>query len=342
MIRAGIIGVSGYTGCEILSILLGHPKCEVTWLTAKKITSPTPVSDLFGQFKGLTNLVVENEINADKIAKACDVVFLALPHKISMSYAGQFLKKGIKVVDLSSDYRLPDLKRFQSLTGMAHLDADNLGKAVYGLAEWNADKIAKAELIANPGCYPTSILLAILPLLADGIIDLQQPILADSKSGVSGAGRNPTQALHFSEVNESIKAYKVLEHQHTPEIVHTAQAFTQASIQLKFVPHLIPIHRGLLSTIYAFTDKKTSYDALLASYRKHYREAPFVRLCARRTWPEVRHVAHTNFCDIGFTIEDNVIVIVSAIDNLVKGAAGQAVQNMNLLYNIDQKEALVP
>lgn len=341
MIRACIVGVTGYTGFEILQILLKHPEIEVTWLTAKRVSEPTSVAKLFPQLKSVSGLMCQPRIDPEAISKACDVVFLALPHKVSMQYAGEFLKTGIKIIDLSMDFRLSDPHVFKHWYQTEHANPELLKQAVYGLPEWNKSKIAKASLVANPGCYPTSVLLGMLPLLHSKKVNLQNPIIVDAKSGVSGAGRNPSPALHFPECNESIKAYKVLKHQHSAEIENMMHNVCGEKIECYFVPHLIPISRGILSTLYLPLKDQTSDVSIIDLYKEFYHDAPFVRVCDEGEFPEVRFVAHTNFCDIGIAVQNKIAVVVSVIDNLQKGAAGQAVQNMNIMFGLSETEGLI-
>lgn len=341
MIRAGIIGATGYTGLEILKILIRHPFCNVTRLAAKPLDKPTPIADIFPNLNGICSIVCQNDTDVDAVSKACDVVFLALPHTVSMTYAGKFLKKGLKVIDLSADFRFPDPDTYKSWYGATHKSEELLKKAVYGLPELNKDKIKQAKLIANPGCYPTSVLLGLLPLLSNRSIDSAKPIIMDCKSGVSGAGRNPFLAAHFPECNESIKAYKILCHPHIGEIENIIGEVLASKPECLFVPHLIPISRGILSTLYAGLNELISLDKILSAYRDFYKAAPFVRVLDKGIFPEVRYVAHTNFCDIGIAVKDKTAIIVTAIDNLVKGAAGQAVENMNIMFGRDEREGLI-
>ncbi len=255
-----------------------------------------------------------------------------------MKYAPEFLRRGKKVIDLSADYRLP-ANLYEKWYGAGHSDKDNLKEAVYGLPELYRDKISKAQLIANPGCYPTSIILPSAPLIESGVVKLDT-IIADSKSGVTGAGRKAALPLIFAEVNESLKAYKINEHQHKPEINQELSKVTNKVVDVVFTPHLAPMSRGILSTVYFKLRKDVKARDIFNIYKKAYRNEPFVRVSSEML-PEIRDVAHTNFCDIGVSVTASMAVVVSCIDNLIKGAAGQAVQNMNIICGFDEKEGLI-
>jgi N-acetyl-gamma-glutamyl-phosphate reductase len=336
MLKVGIVGATGYTGEELVKILSRHPNVTITALSAI-IEKPTKISDVFPSLAGKCDVVCK-ELDVDEVSKACDLVFLALPHTVSMRFVPQFLKNGRKVIDLSADYRL-SAGIFEKWYDAQHTDWDNLKEAVYGLPELYREKIKKANLIANPGCYPTSIILPSVPLVKQGIAKVDT-IIADSKSGVTGAGRKAALPLSFSEVNESLKAYKVNTHQHKPEINQELAKLTNKVVDIVFTPHLIPINRGILSTIYFKLKKDADAKELVKIYRKFYRTEPFIRIASDRL-PQVRDVINTNFCDIGVTVTGGMAIVVSCIDNLIKGAAGQAVQNMNIMCDFDEKEGLL-
>ena len=277
--------------------------------------------------------------DAEAMAKNVDLVFLVLPHKVSMEIAPVFLKAGKIVVDLSADYRL-DSDVYKIWYGIEHKDKGSLPNAVYGLPELYSDRIKKAKLIANPGCYPTGAILGVAPTLKEKIID-DNSIIVDAKSGVTGAGRKPDLALSFSEVNENLKAYKVNEHQHKPEIGKILSEVAGKKIDVVFTPHLIPMNRGILSTIYMRLSKKIDTKSAVDIYRKFYNGKPFVRICADGKLPQVRDVVGSNYCDIGLKVTGDILITVACIDNLKKGAAGQAVQNMNIIAGFDETEGLV-
>ena len=274
----------------------------------------------------------------DDVISKCDLIFLALPHKVSMQFAPIFLKSGKKVIDLSADYRLPaDI--YKKWYGMEHKDKADIKKAVYGLPEANRAHIKKADLIANPGCYPTSVILPGMPLLKEGIVDTKS-IIADSKSGVTGAGRKALLSIIFSEVNENLKCYKPNVHQHKPEIDQELSKAAGKDMEIVFTPHLIPMNRGILSTIYFTLKKEMSTKTLLSIYKKFYKNEPFVRILDNAL-PQIKDVVNTNFCDIGLSVKGKKLIVVSCIDNLLKGAAGQAVQNMNIMCGLDEKKGLI-
>jgi len=329
MTRIGIIGISGYSGELALNLLLNHPQVRVTYVSAHTTTGK--VEELFPYLKGKTHLICDR-FNLNEALKSGDVFFLAIPHTTSMEITPKFLKAKKKVIDLSGDYRFSDPKTYAQFYEVAHTDKDNLRKAVYGLPELYREKIKKAELIANPGCYPTAAILAIAPIAATKIKDVTS-IIIDAKSGVTGAGRKTTLGFMFSEVNENLKAYKILNHQHTPEIELYLSKLAGAKVDVIFVPHLIPMNRGILETIYIQFKTPTSLSKIRDIYKKFYRNENFIRILGEGQQPETKHVWGTNDCAIGLFLDPkkNMLIVVSAIDNLMKGASGQAVQNMNIM-----------
>ncbi len=337
-IRAGIVGVSGYTGKEVLSILLKHNGVRVTYVAAHQTTGA--ISDIYPEFLNRTTLNCE-KFALEKAAKLCDIVFLALPHTESMSVAGKLLSKKIKVIDLSADYRLKDADIYAKWYGHKHKDVKNIAKAVYGLPELYRTRIEKASFIANPGCYPTASVLGLAPLAAarKDIVS----IVIDAKSGVSGAGRKASVGLLSAEVNENFKAYKVLCHQHSPEIDQTLTALAGRKTHAHFVAHLLPINRGILNTMYVQLTSPVELSKVHGLYKKFYKAEPFVRIHPVGTQPEIKNTAYTNFCDIGLMVSSDgkMVVVTSVIDNLVKGAAGQAVQNMNIMFDQNEIEGLI-
>ena len=336
MLKVGVVGATGYAGEEVIKILINHKDVKISELSAI-IDKEEPISSLLPIFKGKLDTICKKP-NAE-MAKNVDLVFLGLPHKVSMDTAPEFLKAGKFVVDLSADYRL-DPKVYEKWYGIAHKDTANLGQAVYGLPELYFDQIKKAKLLANPGCYPTSIILGIAPMLASKTID-QDSIIADSKSGVTGAGRKADISLIFSEVNENLKAYKINDHQHKPEINKILSQVAGSKIDIVFTPHLIPMNRGILSTIYMKLTKTLDTKAAIDMYRAFYKGKPFVRISDEGKFPQIRDVVGTNYCDIGLKVTGNTLIAVSCIDNLKKGAAGQAVQNMNIMCGFNETEGLL-
>lgn len=340
MLRVGVIGATGYTGEELIKILLRHPHVKITYLSAK-IDKPQDISKVFPYLAGKINLVCDN-LNIDKAIASADLLFLALPHTVSMKVAPKFLKASKKVIDLSADYRLKDVSVYKKWYNLAHKDKNNLSKAVYGLPEFYRERIKKAALVANPGCYPTAAILALSPILVSELA-CTDSIVIDAKSGLTGAGRKASLDFFFSEVNENIRAYKVNSHQHMPEIEQELSKFSKAKLKVVFVPQIIPINRGILETIYVRLNKDTSTASIINLYRKFYKNEPFIRLKDEGVFPSVKDVLETNFCDMGikFVGQNKLLIIVSCIDNLVKGAAGQAVQNMNIMYGFDETTSLL-
>jgi N-acetyl-gamma-glutamyl-phosphate reductase len=337
-IRVGILGVSGYTGCEVFSLLLNHPGVRITYVAANSTFGA--MSEIYPEFLNRTTLVCQKLNIKDAITK-CDLVFLALPHTESMNVAPKLLKAGLKIIDLSADYRLKSSKTYETWYSHKHTDVKNLGKAVYGMPELFRQKIKNAQFIANPGCYPTAAILGLAPLIAT-VKDIQS-IVVDAKSGVSGAGRKASLGLLFSEANENFKAYKVLSHQHAPEIEQYLSQIAGHATKIHFVAHLLPMTRGILNTMYVQLKEGMTLNQVHSLYKKFYKMEPFVRLHPAGNQPEVKNVAKTNFCDIGLAVsaDKKMVVVTSAIDNLVKGAAGQAVQNMNIMYGFNEIEGLI-
>ncbi len=338
MINVGIAGASGYTGVELVKLISNHPQTKLCSITSNSYKGQS-LTQVFPSMRGFENLVCE-QLDAQVLSKKIDVIFLALPHKVSMAYAPEFLDRNIKVVDLSADYRFSDVSAYEKAY-QKHSSKHLLEKSVYGLSEIYREQIKGSDLIGNPGCYPTTILLALIPLLKEGIIKAEG-IISDSKSGVSGAGRAASLSTHFCETNESFNAYKVGNHRHTPEINEILSAHSQKKINITFVPHLLPLSRGMLSTIYVQAIRPISEKEIRQIYESWYDDEFFVRLLNKDTYPAISHVRGTNCCDIGFHLNEETgqITVISAIDNLLKGAAGQAVQNMNIMFDINEKLGL--
>jgi N-acetyl-gamma-glutamyl-phosphate reductase len=334
--RVAILGASGYSALELIKLLLRHPNADITALTTRK-TEPQPVGEVHPSLLGRLDLSLEN-LSAEVLAKRADFVFCCLPHGASAAAASQLLPLGKKVVDLSADYRLSDPVEYLKWYGLDHADPVNLKDAVYGLPELYRDEIRQTSLVANPGCYPTSAILALAPLLEAGVIE-PEGIIIDSKSGVSGGGREPKPQFHYPECNESISAYGVGTHRHMPEIDQILTDAAGKSVEVIFTPHLVPMDRGILSTSYAIPTRDTSTEALLSLYREFYAGEPFVRVLTGL--PATKHVFGTNFCDLTARIVRGRVVVLSAIDNLIKGASGAAVQNFNLMCGIPETTALL-
>ncbi len=338
-LKIAIVGSSGYTGGELYRILLYHGKAAVTAVTSEK-SAGKPITAIFPHLAGLTDLVCE-PLAPDIIAEKADLIFLALPHVTAQEAAFRFHQLGKKVIDLSADYRLTDPTVYEKWYEHGHQYPGLLQSAVYGLPELHREKIKKASLIANPGCYPTSAILGLAPLLKNQAVNLKSLVI-DAKSGVSGAGRSASLAHHYPEVNEGLMAYKIGTHRHTPEIEQELSLLAGSPVTVSFTPHLIPINRGILTTIYAGFSKQQDSEQLHALYEKFYRGEPFVRILPLGQYPNVRNVRGSNFCDIGVYADARTgrAVVVAAIDNLVKGASGQAVQNMNIMTGLDETEGL--
>ena len=281
------------------------------------------------------------EYRIAKVRKNCDVVFLCVPHTHSMEIVPQLLKSGKKVIDLSGDYRFKNAAVYEKYYKVTHTDKGNLKNAEYGLSELNREKISSAFLLSNPGCYPTVTILALYPLLKEGLAS-SQDIVVDAKSGISGAGRKASLSLLYTQLNENFSLYKPVVHQHVPEMEEYLRVFAKSKNKLTFVPHLLPLDRGIFMTGYVFLKKKTSDEALKKMYERYYEKEPFIRLFFG-DFPQLKDTAYTNFCDIGMKYfrEKNLVVVGAAIDNLMKGASGQAVQNMNIMYGINETEGLL-
>lgn len=338
--RVGVIGATGYTGEELVRILAGHPKAELCYVSGREDRG-VKIQEIFPYLRGRVNLDCK-AFSFEEAVEKLDLAFLSLPHTVSMGVAPLFLKAKKKVVDVSADYRLKDIKIYEKFYKVGHKDPANLKQAVYGLPEINREKIKTASLVANPGCYPTGAILGMLPGVRQGVFD-PKSIGIDAKSGVTGAGRKADKSLSFSEVNESFKAYKLFEHPHVPEIDQELSKIAKKEVSVVFVPHLLPINRGILSTLYVALEKKMTTDELIGIYKRFYAKEPFVKVYEGGKLPELKHVTNTNFCDIGLRVheEKKLAVIVAVIDNLGKGAAGQAVQNMNLMAGFSEIEGLI-
>lgn len=338
MIKIAVVGASGYTGVELLRLLLNHPDVTISCVTANQ-NAGEEVAALFPSLAGRINMVCTS-LDVAAVAANADLVFTALPHQAAMAVIPGLLAAGCKVVDLSADYRLRDPNVYAAWYS-THTSPELLSEAVYGLPELYRKEIFRARLIANPGCYPTSVALALAPLLLGGFID-PATLIIDSKSGTSGAGRAAKVGSLYCEVNEGFKAYSVGNHRHTPEIEQTLSHLAGQEVKVSFTPHLLPVSRGILSTCYASLRKETTTSALLQLYRSIYAGEAFVRICPEGELPNIAYVRGANYCDIGMVVDPRTgrVIVVSAIDNLVKGAAGQAIQNMNLLLGLPETRGL--
>ena len=337
MIRSVIIGASGYSGAELLRILAQRGDVSVEKVVAGA-SAGKKVEELYPAFAGRIDLAFEplESNHFDEI----DVAFVALPSGESMKVVPHLLHSAKRVIDLSGDFRLPSPDLYEQFYKHSHVAPELLSEAVYGLPELNYDLIAKAHFISNPGCYPTSAILALLPALKSRVIS-PRGIVINSLSGVSGAGRSASVELSYTEVNENIRAYKINNHQHVPEIQSILEKATGQTVTLSFIPHLVPLNRGIYTTIHADLASSATEKDIMGIYRTFYGKAPFVRI--KQQVPQIKDVVYTNYCDIGISIEQrtNKLVIISVIDNLVKGAAGQAVQNMNIMFGLPQEQGLL-
>ena len=339
MINVGIIGASGYTGAELARILCNHPEVQVTAATSRQY-SGRPLSEIFPNLRGKVDTICKN-LTVGELCEEADFFFTAVPHKTAMDLVPNLLAAGKKVVDLSADFRLRDVLVYEEWY-QPHSSSQLLEEAVYGLPELYREDITGCRLVANPGCYPTSIILGLAPLLKAGAIEVQT-IIADSKSGTSGAGRAAQTGSLFCEVHDGFRPYKVgRNHRHTPEIEQELTVLAGNEVRISFTPHLLPISRGILSTVYASLAPGFDRDKIETLYHNHYQDEPFVRLLEEDSFPATQYVRGSNFCDISFKIDPvtNRIIVMSAIDNVVKGASGQAVQNMNLMLGFTETTGL--
>ena len=337
MISVSVVGASGYSGIELLKILVRHSGVHIDRLFAN-----SSAGKHLAEVVPLFNKSFDRELelySVDKIAKS-DLIIIALPSGEAMKLVPEMISAGKRVVDLGGDFRLQDTSLYERYYKRTHSATALLKQSVYGLPEWNSTQIQLASLVANPGCYPTSAILPLAPLLKDGIIE-SKGIAVSSLSGISGAGRSASVDMSFVELNESVRAYKVGTHQHIPEIKTTLESLSNTQVGLSFVPHLLPITRGIYTSTYATLKNPVNEQTILTVYKKYYAAAPFIRYSATAI-PEIKNVAYTNFIDIGFRInqEDGQLIILSTIDNLIKGAAGQAVQNMNIMFELNETEGL--
>lgn len=339
MVKVGILGATGYAGEELIKILLKHPHTKLTYLAAK-IDKEQPIEEVFPYLNNVLDLKCEIFDIQRAISKA-DLFFLALPHTVSFDVVPLLLSHKKKVIDLSADYRLKDSKIYKDWYKVEHKDKSNLKRSIYGLPELYREKIRKADLIANPGCYPTAAILGIVPALISGIV-VNESIIIDAKSGVTGAGRKADINFFFSEVNGSLKAYKVDSHQHMPEIDQELSGLLDKKVNVTFCPQLVPMNRGILETIYLKLNKKIALKQVLKIYKGFYKTESFVRIRENNTF-STKSVLETNFCDIGLKLneEKGLLIVISLIDNLLKGASGQAVQNMNIMCGFPETSGLL-
>jgi N-acetyl-gamma-glutamyl-phosphate reductase len=339
MIKASVVGASGYVGQELIRLLWAHPQVEILHITSTSKVGE-PLNHMYGHFEGI---VMKEFVPQDleQIATDSDVVFLALPHGVASGLVTESILEKTKIIDMGADYRLKDLTEYEHWYKTEHLSPNLMKKSIYGLCELKGPQIAKYPLIANPGCYTTCSILTLAPLMGDDAFDLDS-IVIDAKSGVTGAGRGLNLGTHYTECNESMKAYSVAAHRHTPEIEEQLSEVAGRSIRLVFTPHLAPMNRGILATCYIRMKKPLTWNEINERYQAFYKDQPFVRTLKEGILPETRWVKGSNYCDIGWKVDERTqtLVTIGAIDNLVKGAAGQGVQNMNILFGFNETEGL--
>lgn len=336
MKKIGIIGATGYTGSELMRLFNDHPEIQIEAITSESYKGQQ-FSDIHPQFKGIADYTLKSagDINPAEL----DLVFLALPHGVSMDYVKQWDQTGVKMVDLSGDFRLSDVETYESWYNKDHTYSEGFKHAVFGLPEIYRSQIRKARLIANPGCFPTGAILSLMPLLKEKLVD-PQTVIVDSKTGVTGAGVKPKAISHFANLHDNFKAYGIKTHRHTIEIQEVLSDVGQEEALIQFSPHLLPVDRGILTTSYSRPLRKVTESEIQNLYRRYYAEEPFVRMLD--TLPEIKNVRGTNYVDVYATYDERTgnIITISAIDNLVKGAAGQAIQNMNLMLGLPETSGL--
>ena len=338
-IRLAIIGATGYTGREAIAILVNHPDVEIVHLYSLENIGDD-VTGVFPQFLGRLSLRIE-DMDLAAVARDCNCAMLCVPHTAAMGIVAEVRRSGVRVIDFSADYRLNDVKVYNATYGVEHKHSGLLSEAVYGLPELHRDAIRNCDLVANPGCYPTSAILAGAPLVKNGLVKTDT-IIVDSKSGVSGAGRALNVRTLFAECNESISAYNVGKHRHQPEMVQELSLLSGGEVRVLFTPHLIPVTRGILSTVYFDLIDEKSLDEIHGLFTGFYEKDYFVQVLPVGELPRTGDVANTNFCHIGMTITPGgKLVVVSAIDNLIKGASGQAVQNMNIMFGLPEHKGFL-
>lgn len=344
MIKAGIIGATGYAGNELVRLLMGHKDAEIKWYGSKSYTDE-PYAQVYRNLFEITDDICKDD-NIAELASQVDVIFTATPQGFLAGVLTEEILQQTKIIDLSADFRIKDVKTYETWYGIEHKSPQFIEEAVYGLCEVNREKIKKARLVANPGCYTTCSILTAYPLVKEGLIDADTLII-DAKSGTSGAGRGAKLGNLFCEVNENMKAYGVTNHRHTPEIEEQLSYAAGKEILVNFTPHLVPMNRGILATEYAVLNKKAdktlpTYEEVRAVYEKYYKNEKFIRILEKDVYPETKWVEGSNYVDINFKIDERTgrIVLMGALDNLVKGAAGQAVQNMNLLFGLEETAGL--
>lgn len=337
-IKVGIIGATGYAGAELVRILLTHPQAEIAAISSVSFEGKK-LSEVYPSYKNLCDMECRTQ---NEVIEKSDIIFAALPHGLSQELASQCDKAGKAFIDLGADFRLESEEEYKEWYNGEFLDKDLHNRAVYGLPELFRDNIKGKKIIANPGCYTTGAPLALAPAVKAGLVKTEG-IIIDSKSGVTGAGRKPSQSNHYPELNEGFHAYKVASHRHTPEIEQTLSRLSGKNVKITFVPHLLPVNRGILSTCYAHLNSGVTKEQIRAEYEKFYKDEFFVRLLPDGANADIHNIKYSNFCDVSLHIDErtNTLIAISAIDNMVKGAAGQAIQNMNIIFGLDETTGLI-
>ena len=341
VIRVGLVGATGYAGRELIALLGRHPAARLTSLmsSGRRHTEPVPIEKIHPSLRGEVSISCVPLEEGALQAETQDVIFLGTPPEVSMELAPRLLERGLRVVDLSGAFRLQDTRRYPTWYGFEHTSREHLKQAIYGVPELDGEAVAGARLVSNPGCYATAIILALAPLVQSGWLKREAEIICDAKSGVSGAGRAPSEKTHYVETNESCSAYGLFRHRHVPEIL---QALSLKQEEFRFTPHLLPLTRGILASLYLRLDGKRSRDEVSGLCQTFYKGAPLIRFYEDSALPEIKAVQGTNYCDIGFSLEAATgrLTVISCIDNLGKGAAGQALQNMTLMFGLPQETGL--
>lgn len=338
MIKVGIIGATGYAGAELVRIIIGHPETELTAISSVSFEGKK-LSEVYPSYRSLCDMECQN---AETVVDKSDIIFAALPHGLSQELGAECINKGKAFIDLGADFRLESESEYKEWYNGEFINKDLHEQAVYGLPELFRDKIKGKKLIANPGCYTTGAPLALAPAVKNDIVKTEH-IIIDSKSGVTGAGRGLSQTSHFPELNEAFHPYKVASHRHTPEIEQTLSKLADKKVKITFVPHLLPVNRGIISTCYAQLKENITKEQVRTIYKEFYKNEYFIRLLDDGQVADIHNIKYSNFCDISIHIDErtNMLIAVSAIDNMVKGAAGQAVQNMNIIFGLDEKTGLM-
>lgn len=337
--KVGIMGATGFTGAELVRILLQHPEVELAFVDSRTYENQQ-FDEVYPNLKGKATMKAQS-VDPENLPEDVELVFCALPHRISQNKVIPMHDKGMKIIDLSADFRLNDHKTYEQWYQTEHKRPDLLNKSVYGLPEWYEDALKKATLTANPGCFPTSILLPLLPLMKEGMVDGKH-LVVNSNTGISGAGRKPSPVNLFSQVNENVRAYGIGTHRHTPEIEQELSLAAGRDITLQFTPHLVPMDRGILSTIVTPAETGLTLKKVEDCYQAYYGSKPFIRLLNNDALPETKAVKGSNFCDIAWRMDERSgnLILVAAIDNLIKGSSGEAVQNMNLMLGMPEETGL--